>query len=196
MKSLTPNGNYWVKITGQGLGQTSTGNIQMVLEFQPLGLVNPQNREEYLVDESLQNITRRFYRVLNENTMPFATEELKVMGFKGDSFEQIDPRHPRHWSFKDQLVMMYCQQGTNHKGEPREEWNIARSSPMVREEAPKDKLRSLDAMFQKNLQYLRGDQPFMPGNTGKKQESSPAKKKSVTVPAGASQEITDDDVPF
>jgi hypothetical protein len=191
--SMLKAGRYWVKVINQGLGKSGTGNTQLVMEVQPLGLVNPDNTEEYIEDESLAGVTRRYYRAITDGTMPFFTEELKVLGFKGDSFGQLDPKHPRHWSFKDQMVMMFCQHGMNQRNEPREEWGIARSSALVKEKQSDDKLRELDVLFAKNLEYLRSDQPVMGNVTPKKDQS---KQRPVTVPAGANQEIDDLDVPF
>jgi hypothetical protein len=202
MKPFYEPRKYWVKVTGQGLGQTSKGNIQFVLSFTVLGAVNPDNPDEYLEEKA--QLERRYWRVLNERTIDWGTEDLKTLGFAGDSFAQLDPKHPRHWSLKDQMVMMFCNHTTDQNGELREEWSIARTGPLVQEEAAVDKVRQLDALFAKNLEYLKSGGKTPPESgaaSGKKQagaRQAGMKNVSAQVPvhAGSGQEITDDDIPF
>ncbi len=180
---------YWCKATGQALGETNNKNTQLVVSFIVLGKVDPTNPDQYIPIKGMYE--RRWYRVLNENTIDFATMELKEgFGFAGDSFGQLDPKHPRYWSFKDQNVKMYCKHSLNQKNEMREEWSVARSGgPLIKEEASDDKIRQLDTLFAKNLEYLKG-----------KGATSPdiGKKKSASAPSAGtiSQEIDDSDIPF
>lgn len=180
MKPFYPPGRYVCRIIGQGLGQTSKNNVQLVLSFIVLGTPDPNDPNKYVPVQS--QLERRFYRVLNDNTMPMALEDLRALGFEGTSFAQLDSKHPKAFSFKDLLIDMNCDHGINQNtGEPREEWAIARSTPLVQEEATPDKVRELDLVFGKQLAGLKQQKP--------KQEAAP-------VTAGRGLEVTDEDVPF
>lgn len=186
MKPFYDADRYLVRITNQALGSTSKGNIQLVVSFLVLGKPDPANPENYF--PAKQQLERRFYRVINENTIEFVLEDLRALGFSGDSFAQLDPSSPNHFSFKDLELEMYCGHGRDDKGEVREEWSIARGGgPLVKEAAPGEKVRQLDYAFGARLRSLREKTAPM--------ASAPRPPKQQPVAAG-NLEITDDDVPF
>lgn len=189
MKPLPPVGLYAARVTGQALGTTSKDNIQLVLEILVLGEVNPAKPGEYFPMPT--QLRRRIYRVFTEKTKEYVTEDLRTLGFAGDSISQLDPKHPKHWSFVDQEVDVFCGHEHDQNGEMRERWSLARTSaPLVQQDAADDKLRQLDALFRDNLASLKS-------GGARERPAQPRKVDSkVPVAVGSNLEIDDSDVPF
>lgn len=182
MKPVYAEGRYLCKITGQALGETSKGNVQFVMSFQVLGKIDPANPDNYFPEQ--QQLERKTWRAITEGTIEYFLENLRSLGFTGDSFSQLDPKSPKHQSFKDLEVEMYCTHGRDDKGQEREEWSIARSGgPLVQQQAPDEKVRQLDYAFGAKLRSLREKKPLA---------SAPRQQPVV---AGG-YEPADDDVPF
>lgn len=175
-------GRYVCEVTGQALGETSSGNAQFVLRFKVIGTPDTQNRDNYIRD--LNQYERTFYRAITDKTVPYLIEDLKVLGYTRDSFKFLDPQNPNFHDFSGQVIDMMCvhEEGKDKSGNStglRERWSIPRAASAFEVKAlePK-KVRELDNLFGKHLKGLKNEAP-------------------VSVPEkSSSHEITDDDIPF
>lgn len=190
MRPQHDEGKYVVEIIDQGMGVTTNGNVQFVLKFKVLGKVDPANPNNYFKNEVQSE--RAMYRVINENTIDFALDELRVLGFEGSSFSQLDPKDSKHVSFVGHQVDMQCQHKADLNNQPKEEWSVFRGGGvLIRQEASPEQLRQLDYLFSKRLKELRPE----------KAAPAPAAKSTAAPARGArpmpvAQGVTDDDVPF
>lgn len=175
------SGRYACKITDQAMGEAGTGNPQFVLRFKVMGLVDPADPTRFIPAQ--QQFERTFYRTITEKTIDYFVEDLKTLGFTGDSFRLLDPKVDGFHDFRGADVDMWCAHEDDPKGGQREKWSIARQGGDF-EVKPIDskKLRQLDNLFGKHLKVL--------GTSGPKSEQQPA------VAVATADHITDDDVPF
>ncbi len=185
-KPFYQSGRYACKITGQALGKAGTGNPQFVLRFQVFGLVDPQDPSRFI--PAPQQYERTHYRTITEKTVPYLLEDLKILGFDGDSFRDLDPGTEGFCDFRGKDVDMWCAHEQAQDGGEREKWSVARQGGGEMKVDPLDskKVRELDNLFGKQLKGLRS-------------ATSPRPRTETTVAAGdplASEGITDDDVPF
>lgn len=173
-------GRYACKVTDQALGEAGTGNPQFVLRFLVLGLVDPADPSKYL--PATQQFERTHYRVITDKTVQYLLEDLKLLGFKGESFKALDPNNDGFHDFRGLDIDMWCGHENDREGKPREKWSVARQGSKfeVKPLEPK-KVRDLDNLFGKQLKAMKSAEPIR------------------TAPANAappSMEISDDDVPF
>ena len=194
MKPFYAPGRYVCRVEKHDIGTTSKGNVQLVVQFRVIGRPNPDDPEQYYHEKT--QLERRYYRVLNENTIEWATEDLKALGFRGDSFEQLSPNHPQAWSFEGVELDMFCNHESDQKGELREVWFIARTGgSLVQEAADVSKIRELDYVFKKQLQSLKGgDEP--PAKAAAPARSGKGKPAAAAAKPAAATVIDDGDVPF
>lgn len=191
MKPYYPVGKYACQVTGQALGQASTGNPQFVLRFKVLGKVDPANPDNFIPAE--QQYERTHYRSITEKTIDFFVEDLKTLGFQGASFKELDPNQPVHHTFVGMDVDMWCSHNKAQDGSDREQWGIARVGGSDFKVDPLDpkKVRELDNLFGKNLRALSGDKP----PSTPRQQAAAAPKNGTPEPAAAFA-AGDEDVPF
>lgn len=179
-------GRYVCEVTAQAMGETSKGNPQFVLQVKVLGTPDPKDPESYI--PAAQQYTRTHYRAITEKTIEYFTADLKQLGFRGESFRQLDPNTPNFHDFRGQVIDMICTHENDQNGQPRERWGIARSIAgelQVKALEPK-RLRELDNLFGKHLKGL-------------KENGAPAGPIPPPVPPGPvapAPGIDDDDVPF
>ncbi len=173
-------GRYACKVTDQALGETSTGKPQFVLRFQVLGLVDPKDPSRYIA--GAQQYERTHYRAITDKTIQYFIEDLKLLGFKGESFKALDPNNDGFHDFRDLDIDMWCSHENDQEGKPREKWGVARQGSTF-EVKPLEakKVRDLDNLFGKQLKSAKAAEPV---RTAPANAASPA------------MEITDDDVPF
>jgi hypothetical protein len=137
-------GKYLVELTGQqGFSETSTGSAQFFMKF----LV--QYRWDFARGEWVECdvAERTYYRVLTEKTAEYAAEDFRSLGFDGDKFSQLDPRHPQKHIFSGQIEMTLAIEQYN--GKPKEKWNVVRGGSGGREEKVIEPtaMKKLDLLF-------------------------------------------------
>ena len=176
-------GRYACKVVSQALGEASTGNPQFALRFTVMGMVDPADPSRFI--PSPQQYERTHYRTITEKTVPYFVEDLKLLGFTGTSFRELDPNADGFHDFRDMDVDMWCSHEKGQDGSPREKWGVARKGGSELDIKPLEskKVRELDNLFGKHLKGMKAAQP------------APAPITSKPAPA-AEAGITDDDIPF
>lgn len=170
-------GRYRARLGGHAVVEKPAGP-QLVLKFRILGVYDNTGQ---VVD--CTGYERTFYRVMNDNTMKFAVDELKALGFSAAKFADLDPSSEDAFSFDGLEVDMWCSHRPDKDGNVRENWAPAKqggSSEIEGKRVEKSALRKLDSMFGK---ALKGNQP-------------PARREPQPAAALAQQGVSDDDVPF
>lgn len=176
-------GRYACKVVDQALGETSKGNPQFVLRFQVLGLVDPADPSKYIL--AGQQYERTHYRAITDKTIQYFLEDLKLLGFKGESFKALDPNNDGFHDFRGMDIDMWCGHENDQDGKPREKWGVARQGSTF-EVKPLEakKVRDLDNLFGKQLKTLKSSEPIRTAPT------------NAAPPPQDSTEISDDDVPW
>lgn len=142
-KPFYPVGAHVCRATGQSLGETRNGNVQFVLNFVVLGMPDPKNPDNYLSLAAVKQKPRSWYCVLNENTIGFAREELRSIGFE-QSPGRLDPSDSKAHIFRDKLLDMYC----TRDDADRERWRPSRpKSAGSRPAVSKDRVDKLDQLW-------------------------------------------------
>ncbi|TXH49473.1 MAG: hypothetical protein E6Q97_22665 [Desulfurellales bacterium] len=177
---------YWGRVTKQAMGKTSNGNPQFVLSFLVMGEINPLDPEGDLIP--CQNHERSVYRVITENTVDYAMNDIAALceakGCDGiTSFRSLDPtRSEFTHDFTGTELAFYCKHG-EFQGKVSEKWQISRGGGASAGEAMDDKeMRQLDALFGKRLKDTK---PAAPSRAPV--DSVPAKNKRNTAAAMAAQ---------
>jgi hypothetical protein len=153
-------GRYWGKVTHQRLGETSTGNYQLILSFQILGMVNLSDPEGDLL--SCPQGERSFYRVLTESTIDFAKQDMNSLGWYGSKWSQFDEENTECFSIIGKEYAFYCKhEPRNVKDEQtgkwvatselKEVWGIAQAGGPQVKPLDNQKAKALDAMFGRAL---------------------------------------------
>lgn len=173
-------GRYACKVTNQALGEAKTGTPQFVLQFTVLGKVDPSDPTRFIPAQA--QYERTHFRAITEKTIPFFMEDLKVLGFKGASFKELDPNNQPFHDFRGADIDMWCAHENDQQGNLREKWGVARQGGSL-EVKPLEakKVRDLDNLFGKHLMALRSTEPV---------------RQTPVNPVPPSMGITDDDVPF
>ncbi|ANS03325.1 hypothetical protein [uncultured Mediterranean phage uvDeep-CGR2-KM19-C37] len=143
-------GTYWAKITAQQLSETSKGNPQFVLTFSLQGRVNRADPEGDLVP--CPSGERRMYRAITDKTIKYFMDDLRSLGFIGDSFRQLDPKFSGHFSFLGKELEVECEHEM-YEGKQKERWQL-RFGAAPLDSLADDKVRNLDALFAKQLRSL------------------------------------------
>jgi hypothetical protein len=174
-------GQYVAEVTQQALGEAGTGTPQFVLRVKILGRPDPAEPDSYV---PVQQYERTIYRAITENTIDYVMEDLKTLGFAGNSFSDLDPASPNHQSFAGKQIDVYCKHEDDQKGNTREKWGLSgRQKALEVKPLDSKKTRSLDSLFGKNLKTIA-------------QTAKPAAVQRSVAVADNPHGITDDDVPF
>jgi hypothetical protein len=198
-------GRYWGKVTHQRLGETKSGNPQLVLSFTILGMVNLSDPEGDLL--SCPQGERTIYRPLTENTLDYAKQDMDTLGWYGDRWSQFDEENPQFVSIIGNEYPFYCKhknkQVKNEETgkwvdadpvELREEWSIAQSGGPVVKPLEAKALSKLDAMFGK---ALKGRQKPQNGTKPTATEQPEKKSPAAMTPQERQEEVPHgDDIPF
>ncbi len=169
-------GRYWGKVTHQRLGETSNGNYQLILSFSVLGMVNLSDPDGDLL--RCPQGERSVYRVLTENTLEFAKQDMDVLGWYGSKWSQFDEENPDFVSIIGEELAFFCKHEPRrvkdesgnwvNTSDLREVWSIAQTGgPMVKP-LDQQKIKSLDTMFGRALKDRKRpdgakvDKPFTP----------------------------------
>jgi hypothetical protein len=122
---------------------------------------------------------RTHHRSITEKTIQYFTEDLKALGFKGESFKDLDPDTEGFHNFTGKNVEMWCSHKSHPDGVLREEWSVARAVGSLEvKPLERKKVRELDNLFGKHLMGLK--------------VASVAEQAAP----GGGLDISDDDVPF
>lgn len=177
-------GAYKAEIIGQGLSKSSKENSQFWIQAKIL---------ESIDDPSLaiEQYDRTIFWSITEGTIDFVVEKLERLGFRGESFKQLDPGTANHHSFVGQEVDLFCKL-EQYEGKEREKWDLSRGTgggpPNV---APLDdaQARQLDALFGRKLkERFRGSAAKPAGVPAAQTLAANAKKYEEAV-AGSGDEI-------
>jgi hypothetical protein len=179
-------GRYVGKILNQALSKASTGTPQLVIRFKVMGVPDPKDPTAYIPDP--QQYERTLYRALTEGTMQYVIEDLKTLGFTGESFRLLDPSTPNFYDMTGMDVDFYCNHETGQDGGMREKWGLARAPSEFKVETLEPaKMRELDNLFGKQLK-----EAFKPAAQPKAKAQTKPQPAAEMAAVGA----TDDDIPF
>jgi hypothetical protein len=145
MKAYYEPGPYKCRITEQGFNKASTGTPQFWLRFQVLERIEPFN-------DSLEKYSRTEYFAITERTADRVMQDLHTLGFRGDSFNDVDPRREGFHSFLDSQVELVCSHEDGQDGTPRERWRVSRTGRPLEEEI----VRQLNRLLTKKPQSANG----------------------------------------
>lgn len=139
-------GEYWARIKSQAMGETKNENPQLILGIEIMGQIDPKDRNGELI--SCECLDRTMYLVITENTVDFVTDNLRALGFEGNSFALLDPSTEGYHDFVGTEFAAFCQHST-YEGKVSEKWSVGGQ----REAKPLEvtKLRKLDSMFGSHL---------------------------------------------
>jgi hypothetical protein len=165
MKLHYDRGTYKVRVTGQGFSRAQTGTPQFSIRFVVLERVEPFN-------DGLDQLERTIYMALTPNTIERVKEDLRALGFTGDSIEDLDPSQEGHHDFTGKEFEFFCVHGPDQNGQLRERWSVRE----VERPLDRDKLKELNRLFSK--------------------PKTASMKPKATAPAASSSDyITEDDTP-
>jgi len=196
-----PIGKYLVDLAGvQGFSQTSNGNHQFFMKFTPV-YVWDNGRAEWV---ECDQVDRTWYRVITEKSAQYAAEDFRALGFTGDRFSLLDPRHPQKHIFTGQIEMTCSHDQYN--GKTSEKWNVVRAGGAFEEKVcDPAAIKKLDMLFGA---AMKAAPPAAPAPAAVKptparplvsqpRSAQPAPAAAATAAGVADpNEITDDDLPF
>lgn len=180
-------GRYACKIISQALGEAGTGTPQFSIRFTVQGLVDTSDPTRLIPAQ--QQYERTHYRAITNKTIPYFVEDLKVLGFAGSSFRQLDPNNEDFHDLAGRDVDMWCSHENGLDGTPREKWGVARKGGGDLDIKPLDskKVRELDNLFGKHLKGMKAA------------DTAPVPPKIKEPPPdqhASNMEIDDLDIPF
>lgn len=171
-------GRYRCEITEQGLGQTKTGNVQVVIRFRVLEGVNPDGpvRQQY---------ERTAYLTVTENTIPYLLPKLQALGYNRTGIRNIDLSDPDPQDLRGTQGVFFCKHEEDQSGSPREKWDVSsgESKPLDLVKPNAKAIRDLDALF--------GAAAKSQGGASAAPKKQPSRPVAVTANG-----IDDSDIPF
>ena len=138
MKPFYDPGLYKCRITNQGFNEASTGTAQFWLKFDVLEQIEP-------FSDILEKFSRTIYFPITARTADRVMHDLHSLGFKGDSFDGVDPREDGYHSFVGKEIELTCSHEDDRNHQPRERWAL-RGVGMGRPLA-NDKVRMLNRLL-------------------------------------------------
>lgn len=179
MSIFYAKGRYLVRITDQALGKASTGTPQFALRFLVLGRIVGEEVEEVTEYE------RTAYFYITDKTAERFTQDLETLGFAGQSFRQLDLSDGNCHDFRGQEAHMWCGEGQNLNGDPKEVWGVARQASQLEVQPLEPKAaRELDNLFGKYLKKSNGGTP------------KSAAPQQASRPIAGANAPDDSDIPF
>ena len=186
-KTFYEPGRYLGKITRQKLGQSSTGNPQIVLSFEVLGKINPSDPEGELLSVAA-NYERTMYQSITEKTIDFVVENLDRLGWVGSSWGDFDEDSSRCCDLRGNEVAFSCKHEAHYQtGEMHERWSVAGDGVAVKP-LESSEVRKLDAMFGKALKGR--------GKSASRTPAKPTTKLMTVDEVNREAAAAGDDVPF
>jgi hypothetical protein len=142
-------GRYLCQGIGQGFNETANRNTQFLLKFKVLAMANGLG----VFEDCEKQYDRTMYQVINANTIPFAVEAFRRLGFMGGSFQMLAPEVEGFHDFANQEFEMWCSH-SSYQGKDKENWSVAkgeRGAFKIEKPLENKKLRALDNLFGKAL---------------------------------------------
>lgn len=135
--NLTPAGRYRGRLTGTMLTEAKTGTPQVCF------IIELEERIDGR-DPAAASGTKHIHRAITDNSIEYTVQDLERVGYPFQSFDQLNPEHPRYWS-PNVDVEVKCEHET-YEGKTRERWKFSGGSgtgkPME-----KSSISSLNAKF-------------------------------------------------
>lgn len=199
-------GKYLVELLGtQGFSETSTGNHQFFMKFIVRGIWDHATGQWAQCEEG----ERTWYRVITAKSAEYAAEDFRALGFPGDKFSQLDPRHPEKHIFTGQIEMTCTIEHYNNRDQ--EKWNVVRPDSgggWEEKTIAPDKIKQLDMLFGKALASI--PKSPMPAASAQAKQPTPlptptrsnglvSQPRAAAAPAQQpplDSGITDNDIPF
>jgi len=138
-------GFYSAEVIGQRMTETRNGNPQFELSIQPVSRI--EGHAEFPLDEI--GPTRCLYMVITPKTGGWVLDGLRLIGFEGDSFSQLDNSlgGDNFHSFIGKTVRVLCRHETWEEV-TREKWRISTYQfELAATAVSRQKIRELDALF-------------------------------------------------
>lgn len=139
-------GRYRGRISKVQVGETTNGNPQIVYTVELDGRVGADGD-----DTSCAGVSRSIFRVLTENTVKYAFEDLRRLGYDRDDLDGVDPSSPGAFNFVGTPVTVRMELKTSNKGDGStfEEWSFSfgGGAPAVKPVADRGKMAKLNALF-------------------------------------------------
>lgn len=133
-----PEGRYKAEILEQGFSDAKTGTTQFVLAIRIFETENgdPVNEGERFV-----------FRPITEKTMPYLVEDLRSLGYEGNSLQPLADGN----QFVGKVAVFFVKHETDREGKQQERWSVYRGGGGASMEsltkADPSKLRNLDVLF-------------------------------------------------
>lgn len=149
MASRTPFysvGTYLGEVTQWALGKSSAkGTPQFALRFKVLNEITPEGPQEVTAQYE-----RTTYLYFTDKTIERSLEDLKNLGFDGNSFSMLNDHN-----FSGVHAEFICQH-EEYNGDMREKWGLrGSSSPMEVTPLDAKEIRNLDMLFGKSLKQQK-----------------------------------------
>jgi hypothetical protein len=101
----------------QGFNSASTGTGQFWIKFLVLERIEP-------VNDAIEQFSRIAYFPITAKTADRVLHDLHTLGFKGDRFDDLDPRNTVFENLAGREVELACGVEDGQDGKPRERWNL------------------------------------------------------------------------
>lgn len=159
-------GTYKGTVTNQRFGETPNGSTYFALEFEPTEATGANTFPETVYKREVT-----FY--LTEKAAKYSIENLRRIGWKGTSFQSLDPTIEGYESLEGTELHLFC----DYSDKGYEDWNLTAPGGGASKESKKGIASKLDKLFGKALKSS------VPKST--------EKPEAVTVP-----DDDDDEIPF
>lgn len=140
-------GRYKARIKNWGLSKASTGTDQFFVSIEPLGMFDPADQENLLACDSAE---RTIFRAITDKTIDFVLDDLERLGYKGDTFDQLNPEHAKAHNFRDQEIEVRCRHET-YKDKLHERWEFAGGGSFQPKPLAANEVNVLNKLFGKKL---------------------------------------------
>ena len=161
MSQLCDEGNYTAEVIAQAFSKTKNGTHQFVLRVRVA-----------------EGVERNLYMFLSESAIPYTKENLRRLGYSGNSLTALDPARPGFHSFIGQTVECYCKHEM-YEGKTQEKWALSSNQGLRSDPLTSDESSKLDRMF---------------GSASEPQRANPVRTGVIVNDHGL--EVSDSDIPF
>ena len=192
---LIEQGRYRGVICDHGFNKTSTDKDQLVLTFSLIGKLDPSRPDAM---DPAPDANRSIFRVLTEKTIDYAIQDLRGIGWRGDSFAELDLASGGNASLCGTEIDVLCTH-EDYQGKVQERWSLAGRRGLELKPADSKTVMRLDAKFGKLLKQKPATaQPLgVPTKTKPKAKAAPAAEvKPAWEADDAEMTATTKDCPF
>jgi hypothetical protein len=162
VKTQYEEGIYKVRIIDQGFNAASTGTGQFWIKFLVVERIEP-------FSDAIEQLSRMMYFAITNRTADWVMHDLHTLGFKGDRFDNLDPRVAGFESLAKNEIEVACKLENGQDGTPREKWSLRSTGRPI----------SVHQVSELNKFLSKKPAP-----------------RPVMAPVAAVDGISDDDVPF